>query len=61
MHQMTQSSRFVRFGFVVATGIIALIGFVPTTANASHTDTQQTTQSSQQTAQLTRNGGDWCC
>jgi hypothetical protein len=59
---MTQSSRIVRFGFVLATGIIALIGFAPSGAVAGSADSTQVAQSGTNSATiLTLKGEGWCC
>jgi hypothetical protein len=59
---MSQSSRFVRFGFVVATGIIALVGFAPSGAVAGSTDSSHVGQpAATSTATIHAKGEGWCC
>ena len=59
---MTQSSRFVRFGFVVATGIIALIGVASSGAVAAPTDGSHVGQATTtSTSGLSTKGEGWCC
>ena len=62
---MSQSSRFVRFGFVVATGLIAVIGLVPSGAVAGSAHTTQVGQSvatsTAGSAGPLLKGEGWCC
>jgi hypothetical protein len=57
---MSQSRRFCRLGLVVASGLIALIGFVPSGAVAGQS-TQGTTTQVVHASPAKVPGDGWCC
>ena len=54
---MSQSHRFIKVGLALATGLIALVGFVPTAAIAGSSSGSSTVQQSPAVV----HGGVWCC
>ena len=53
---MSQSRRFGRFGLIVASGLFALISFVPGGAVAASSDSTGTHETS-----IAKGDGPWCC
>ncbi len=56
---MSQSRRFCRLGLAVATGLIAMIGFVPSGAVAG--SAQSATDGSTHAVSPKGHGEGWCC
>ncbi|MDX6298721.1 MAG: hypothetical protein QOI51_2578 [Nocardioidaceae bacterium] len=54
---MSQSHRLAKVGLALATGLIALIGFVPTSAIAGSSNGSSTVQQGPANIQ----GPGWCC